>query len=87
MKEATGELSVTVITIVALAAIATLFAVVLLPIIRTGLKARTYCQQAVDCQPCKSKTGKTTCYYYEENADGSLKTTLKPIQCPCEQNK
>ena len=49
MKEATGELSNTVITVVAIAAILSLFTVFLYPSLKAAIRARTYCQSSVQC--------------------------------------
>ncbi|MBE6155908.1 MAG: hypothetical protein E7164_04045 [Firmicutes bacterium] len=82
MKEATGELSTTVIAVVAIAAVLTIFVTFLLPSLRAGLRARTYCSQSVDCSACTG--GKQQCYYYEEQADGSLQVSTNPITCDCD---
>ncbi len=76
MKEATGELSTTVITVVAIAAVLTLFTVFLYPSLKGAILARVHCSQAVACEG----TGKDRkCKFYED--DG---TTLNntPIICP-----
>ena len=77
MKEATGELSNTVITVVAIAAILTLFTVFLYPRLKTAIMARTYCQSAVQCGTCDG--GKQKCHYY--NDDMTINAT--EIECDC----
>ncbi|NMA50621.1 MAG: hypothetical protein GX951_02090 [Mollicutes bacterium] len=85
MKEATGELSTTVITVVAIAAVAAIFTVWLLPSMRSALKAKTYCQQTVDCTSCNNN--KMTCKYYEEDSNGKITTSNDTIVCPCDEGK
>lgn len=50
MKEATGELSTTVITVVAIAAILSLFTVFLYPQLKGAILARIHCAEAVACE-------------------------------------
>ena len=80
MKEATGELSNTVITVVAIAAILTLFTVFLYPSLRAAIRARTYCQSSVQCGACSE--GKMQCHYYNDDMSVSNDT----ITCDCETN-
>ena len=49
MKEASGELSMTAITVVAIAAIAGLFSVFLLPGLKGTIMKKTHCSQAYNC--------------------------------------
>ena len=82
MKEATGELSTTVITVVAIAAILSLFTVFLYPSLKAAIRARTYCAEAVNCS--SNGDGKTrTCYYYTDD----MKLSDQPIQCPEQDSK
>ena len=78
MKEATGELSNTVITVVAIAAILTLFTVFLYPSLKAAIRARTYCQSSVQCGECESN--KMECHYYKDDMTVSEDT----IMCDCE---
>ena len=84
MKEATGELSTTVIAIVAIAAVLTIFTVWLLPAMRSTIRAKTYCSSAVNCGQCTAgngrKNGTMQCYYYDDNMNISTST----ITCDCE---
>lgn len=80
MKEATGELNMTVITVVAIAAIAAIFSIFILPIIRENIKARTYCSSAV-CTGCTIDSEGvrkcTNCVYKDENGnDGTVECTF-----------
>lgn len=75
MKEATGELSGTVITVVAIAAVAAIFTAVLLPILRNNIKQKTYCTAAYGCTvEADGKTMKCT-YRDEDNIE-------QEITCP-----
>ena len=78
MKEATGELSTTVIAVVAIAAVLTIFTVWLLPAMRASIRAKTYCSSSVNCTACVN--GQQTCNYY--NDDMTINAT--PITCDCE---
>ena len=80
MKEATGELNMTVIVIVAIAAVAAIFYVFVWPVIQGNLTANARCSGAYGCGDCTDE-GTMTCEgYYEE--DGTLEET--EIQCSCE---
>lgn len=76
MKEATGELSTTVITVVAIAAILSLFTVFLYPSLKGAILARVHCSEAVLCE---GEGQQRQCRFYDE--DG---VTLNPtvITCP-----
>ena len=78
MKEATGELSNTVITVVAIAAILTLFTVFLYPSLKAAIRARTYCQSSIQCGECDGN--KMECHYYNDDMSISEDT----IMCDCE---
>ncbi len=49
MKEATGELNITVITVVAIAAIAAFFYAFIWPAIKNNLNRQTLCASAYHC--------------------------------------
>lgn len=72
MKEATGELNMTVVTVVAIAAVAAFFYAFVWPAIKSSIQASTYCAMAV----CTDKE-MTTCTAYgddqEEIWSGSCK--------------
>ena len=57
MKEATGELNVTVITVVAIAAIAALFMVFILPRIRNNLTSQVENVNGITETSCKQNGG------------------------------
>lgn len=60
MKEATGELNMTVITVVAIAAIAAFFYAFIWPAIKNNLAQTTYCSSAI-CENCTVTGSKRTC--------------------------
>lgn len=71
MKEATGELNMTVITVVAIAAIAAFFYAFVWPAIKGNINNSTRCANAI----CSCETGTTCdCAYIDE--DGK-ETTIK----------
>lgn len=73
MKEATGELNMTVITVVAIAAIAALFYTLVWPAIKKQIESNTKCASAV-CDPsCSGRT--CSCTYI----DGDKTET---VTCP-----
>lgn len=71
MKEATGELNMTVITVVAIAAVAAFFYAFVWPVIKENLERTTKCNSAVcnDCEP-SSKTCK--CVYLEGDTEEEI---------------
>lgn len=74
MKEATGELNMTVVTVVAIAAVAAFFYAFIWPGIKTNILNSTKCANAFDC----TCTGNTcTCSYL--NDKGEAEDGLK---CP-----
>lgn len=62
MKEATGELNMTVVTVVAIAAVGAFFYAVIWPSIRSNLLAQTHCSAAIQCTD--NQDGTKTCKYY-----------------------
>ena len=64
MKEATGELNMTVVTVVAIAAVAAFFYAFVWPGIRNSIRQNTLCANAI-CQNCNGST--CTCTYIDEN--------------------
>lgn len=73
MKDATGELSMTAIAVVAIAAIGVVFTTLIWPNIKANIERSTYCSQAYSC------TGTGTlldCKYLDKNAKE------KNIKCP-----
>ena len=76
MKEATGELSTTMIAVVAIAAVLTIFTVVLLPYLRSSLRSRLHCADATCSADCVDAT--CPCTYINENGDSESVTCNNP---------
>lgn len=77
MKEATGELNMTVVTVVAIAAVGAFFYAFIWPSIKGNLAAQTHCASAVNCQPTEDGS-KMSCQYYE---DDGVTLHTDPIIC------
>lgn len=73
MKEATGELNMTVITVVAIAAVGAFFYAFVWPAIKTSITKNTNCATAYGCV-C---TGDTCSCSYDDEAGNQ-----QPITCP-----
>ncbi len=82
MKEATGELNMTVVTVVAIAAVGAFFYAIIWPAIKSNLLANTYCASAIKCEPGE-KEGTQKCYYY---ANGDTTKLEGPITCDNSRN-
>ena len=69
MKDATGELSMTAIAVVAIAAVGVLFTTLIWPSIKANIQRTTHCSQAYGCTNCTDTDGgqKCDCYYLDEN--------------------
>ena len=71
MKEASGELSMTAVAVVAIAAVGVLFTTLIWPSIKGALTANAHCSSAVNCDCGTDGNNKTCqCEYYGE--DGKL---------------
>lgn len=64
MKDATGELSMTAVAVVAIAAISVVFSTLIWPTIKVNIMRSTYCSQAFNCSD--PVDGMSTCYYCKE---------------------
>lgn len=73
MKDATGELSMTAVAVVAIAAISVLFSQVIWPMIKTNIVNQSKCTAAYGCS-CEGNT--CECTYLDENGDE------KAVTCP-----
>ena len=80
MKEASGELSMTAITVVAIAAIGGIFTTLIYPRIKVNIINQTNCATKMNCSTCTS--GKQTCQTIAE--DGTIENNLV---CPCSADK
>lgn len=70
MKEATGELNMTVVTVVAIAAIAAFFYAFVWPSIKNSISSSTKCSSAICPKTCT--TGVCQCTYYEGNSSETV---------------
>lgn len=68
MKEATGELNMTVVTVVAIAAVAAFFYAFVWPSIQASIKASTYCSMAYGCN-----SENKNCAYVDESGQEQKK--------------
>ena len=82
MQEATGELNMTVITVVAIAAVAAFFYAFVWPAIKNNINRNTNCSQSWGCTSCDGST--CTCQYCADEGGGSQTTcqNVQPITCP-----
>ena len=88
MKDATGELSMTAVAVVAIAAIGVVFTTLIWPQIRTNILRSTYCSQAFNCT-CGSGAKMCGCQYCENNNDDTSAAgcSAKSISCPNNRTK
>lgn len=77
MKEATGELSMTAIAVVAIAAIAVVFSTLIWPSLKANIERNTQCAQSYGCSGDNGKT--KNCFYLDEKGDE------KPVVCPSDK--
>lgn len=79
MKDATGELSMTAVAVVAIAAISVVFSTLIWPTIKSNITRSTYCSQAFNCNggDTSDAGGMQTCQYCK-NDDCSETGT---VQC------
>lgn len=77
MKDATGELSMTAVAVVAIAAISVVFTTLIWPSIKANIVRLTHCSEVISCGQCNDKT--CTCTYV--NNDGKT----EDIQCPVQK--
>lgn len=77
MKEATGELNMTVVTVVAIAAIAAFFYAFVWPAIKSSINSSTKCADAICPKSC---SGNKTCdcvYINEDGTEGNVKCKVQ----------
>lgn len=79
MKEATGELNMTVVTVVAIAAVGAFFYAFVWPSIKNSITASTDCSNAV-CSDCEESNGKRVCktctYTKSDGTEGTRSCTF-----------
>lgn len=81
MKEASGELNMTVVTVVAIAAVAAFFYAFVWPSVKSSINSATKCSSAI-C-PSSCKTGTCDCKYYEYDDNGAY-VSETDIKCKVE---
>lgn len=81
MKEASGELNMTVVTVLAIAAIGAFFYIFVWPALQGNITKGTKCANAT-CGDCAGKV--QTCMYYGVDKNGVANNKNETIQCPCE---
>lgn len=74
MKDATGELSMTAVAVVAIAAISVVFTTLIWPTIKSNITRSAYCSQAYDCD-CSSGDSLCECKYLDGEEE-------KDVKCP-----
>ena len=82
MKEATGELNMTLVTVIAISAVAAVFTLWVWPNVKANIKRNTYCSGAFNCKDCGSD-GLMTCSYTDEETG---ETKRDDIKCPCDSD-
>ena len=70
MKDATGELSMTAVAVVAIAGLAAVFTMFIFPQLKTQIASSTYCSQAFGCGSADS-AGMAKCFYCRDSACNS----------------
>lgn len=79
MKEASGELSMTAITVVAIAAIGGVFTALVWPQIKVNILNQIKCTNKFNCE-CSGNESTCKCKYYDANGD------MKDVVCPVEKD-
>ena len=87
MKEASGELSMTAITVVAIAAIAVVFTTLIWPGIKANIERSTNCSQSYNCDmnTCPNAGDLCECWYIPKSDDANSPEP-KQIKCPNNSN-
>ena len=91
MKDATGELSMTAVAVVAIAAISVLFSTLIWPTIKQNIMRSTYCSGAFDCSCTAGNQGGETCecWYCPSSAGDEFAAKCdnpEPITCTKNEN-
>ncbi len=85
MKEASGELSMTAVAVVAIAAIGVVFTTLIFPTIKSSLQSRQHCADAYSCN-CGATDKTCNCVYLDGNSEKSIKcpnnTNTQPTTQP-----
>ncbi len=81
MKEASGELSMTAIAVVAIAAIGVVFTTLVWPSIKANITRNTKCSQTISCQNPSSNTAKTVnCTVCSDDNCSATETIMCPVK-------
>lgn len=76
MRDATGELSMTAVAVVAIAAISVVFTTLIWPSIKANIVRSAHCNEVISCD-CKDGSKTCDCIYLDTDGE-----TEKPIKCP-----
>lgn len=66
MKEATGELNMTVVVVIIVAALVAFFYIIIWPMIKNNMASTTKCSDAI-CEKTPNADGTVNCYYQDKN--------------------
>ena len=78
MKDATGELSMTAIAVVAIAAIGVVFSQLVWPAIKKNITRSAHCSESFGCSQAAGQAKLMDCWYLDENG------TTATVQCPAQ---
>jgi len=67
MKEATGELNMSVFVIISIGVLSAFFYTVIWPGMQSNMNRNTKCNKAVDCKESDNQDGTSVCQYYEND--------------------
>lgn len=83
MKDATGELSMTAVAVVAIAAIGVVFTTLIWPQVKSTIFRSSYCSQALYCDASEDGGHTRKCYYCpdDEGAGAGTCGNLQSITC------
>ncbi len=76
MKEATGELNMTVVVVIAVASLAAFFYFTLWPLIQNNMNSTTKCSKAI-CDKCRNGNDCTTVPCHLEGSDVTFECVWK----------
>lgn len=66
MKEASGELSMTAVAVIAIGAITVIFTTLVLPSLKTNITRNSLCAQAYKCDSTQKKGNTILCHYLDD---------------------
>ena len=79
MKDATGELSMTAIAVVAIAAIGVVFSQLVWPAIKANITRSAHCSEAYNCGAPDAKSNLMLCSYLDES------NQPQSVSCPSQK--